>query len=119
MSFCGPGGKPITQAEHEARWKRPPAAHTAPTRRPTPRWAWVAAVVAALGVVAAMSLDAMEAVAKALTGLAISMVAVWLLRASGAWVTAPAWVIAALFFGLSLGRSRALRAIFRRAERAR
>jgi hypothetical protein len=51
MSFCGPGGKPISQSEHEARWKRPPAAYTATMSRPSPRWAWVvaAACVAALG----------------------------------------------------------------------
>jgi hypothetical protein len=71
------------------------------------------------GVVAAVSLDALEAWANAIAGLAVSTVAVWLLRASGAWATAPAWVIAAMFFGLSLGRSRALRWAFRRAERAR
>jgi hypothetical protein len=66
-----------------------------------------------------VSLDALEAWANAIGGLAVSTVAVWLLRASGAWETAPAWAIAALFFGLSLARSRALRALFRGAERAR
>jgi hypothetical protein len=64
-----------------------------------------------------MSLDSMEAIANAVAGLVVSMVAVWALRASGAWLTAPAWVIAALFFLLSLARSRALRWAFRRAER--
>jgi hypothetical protein len=50
MSFCGPGGKPITQAEHEATWKRPPAAYTPPSRKPV-RWGYIVAVacVAALG----------------------------------------------------------------------
>jgi hypothetical protein len=54
MSFVGPGGKPITQAESEARWRRPPAAYTAtvsPDAARVWRRAWVAAVacVAALG----------------------------------------------------------------------
>ncbi len=62
------------------------------------------------------ALDAIEAWANAVVGMAVSMVAVWLLRASGAWVDAPAWVIAALFFLLSLVRSRALRWAFRRVE---
>ena len=64
-----------------------------------------------------MSLDAAEAWANALIGLGVSAVAVWLLRATGAWETAPAWAIAALFFGLSWGRSRALRAAFRGMDR--
>lgn len=66
-----------------------------------------------------MTMDALEAWANAVGGLAISMVAVWLLRASGVWETAPAWAIASLFFVLSLGRSRALRAAFRAAEARR
>ena len=59
-------------------------------------------------------MDSWEATANAVLGLLVSIVAVWALRASGAWETAPAWVIAALFFCLSWGRSRALRAVFRR-----
>ncbi len=65
------------------------------------------------------ALDTTEAWANAVIGLAVPMVAVWLLRASGAWGDAPAWAIAALFFLLSLVRSRALRWVFRRAEYAR
>jgi hypothetical protein len=51
MSFCGPGGRPVTQAEHEAGWRRPPAAYTATVSRKPIRWAWWAAgaCVAALG----------------------------------------------------------------------
>ena len=64
-----------------------------------------------------MTLDALEAWANAVGGLAISMVAVWLLRASGAWESLPAVWVSALFFILSLARSRALRAVFRRADR--
>jgi hypothetical protein len=66
-----------------------------------------------------VSLDAWEALANAALGLAISTVAVWLLRASGAWETLPAFWVSAVFFGLSLARARTLRACFRRAERAR
>lgn len=64
-----------------------------------------------------MSLDTMEAVANAVLGLAVSTVAVWLLRASGAWESLPAVWVSALFFILSLARSRALRAVFRRVDR--
>lgn len=64
-----------------------------------------------------MSADAAEAWANAVLGLAISTGAVWLLRSLGAWETAPAWAVSALFFALSFTRSRALRAAFRRAER--
>jgi hypothetical protein len=51
MSFVGPGGRPVTQAEHEAGWKRPPAAYTATVSRKPIRWAWwvAAACVVALG----------------------------------------------------------------------
>jgi hypothetical protein len=63
-----------------------------------------------------VSIDTWEAIANAAIGLAVSTIAVAILRAVGAWETAPAWVIAALFFLLSLGRSRALRAAFRSAE---
>jgi hypothetical protein len=59
------------------------------------------------------SLDTIEAITNAVAGLAVSMVAVWALRASGAWV------IATLFFGLSLTRARVLRFIFREVERAK
>lgn len=61
-----------------------------------------------------MTADSLEAWANATIGLAVSMVAVWALRASGAWQTAPAWAVSALFFGMSWVRSRALRALFRR-----
>lgn len=61
-----------------------------------------------------MSHDALEAWANALAGLAVSMIAVWLLRRSGAWGAAPAWTIATMFFALSWARSRLLRALFRR-----
>lgn len=64
-----------------------------------------------------MTLDGWESFANAAVGLAVSTVAVWLLRASGVWQTAPAWVLSVVFFVLSLGRSRALRWVFRRAER--
>lgn len=66
-----------------------------------------------------MSHDALEAWANALAGLAVSMIAVWLLRRSGVWVGAPAWAISALFFALSWMRSRLLRALFRRVGDAR
>jgi hypothetical protein len=66
-----------------------------------------------------VSLDSLEAIANALLGLAVSTAAVWLLRATGAWETLPAVWVSAVFFCLSLARSRALRALFRRAERAR
>jgi hypothetical protein len=64
-----------------------------------------------------MSRDSAEAFINAVVGLAISTAAVWLLRASGAWVTAPAWAVALLFFGMSYARLRALRWVFRRGER--
>lgn len=64
-----------------------------------------------------MSHDTQEAWANALIGLAISMIAVWMLRRSGAWGAAPAWTIATLFFALSWLRSRLLRALFRRMDR--
>lgn len=66
-----------------------------------------------------MSLDSMEAWANAGIGLAVSTAAVWLLRASGAWESLPAVWVSAVFFGLSLARSRALRWAFRKAEHAR
>lgn len=65
-----------------------------------------------------MSLDSIESIANAAIGLLISIGAVHVLRAVGWWDAAPAWVVAAIFFGLSLARARALRAAFRRAERA-
>ena len=64
-----------------------------------------------------MTLDGWEAVANATWGLAVSTVAVWLLRHFGVWQTAPAWAMAALFFVLSFARARALRWVFRRVER--
>lgn len=64
-----------------------------------------------------MTTDTIESVANAAIGLAISVVAVVALRAAGWWETAPAWSISALFFALSFGRARALRAAFRRAEK--
>ena len=66
-----------------------------------------------------MSLDTAEAVSNAVIGLAVSTAAVWALRASGAWLTAPAWTLAVLFFLLSLARSRVLRALFRSMEARR
>ena len=63
-----------------------------------------------------MSRDGMEALANATLGLGVSTVAVWGLRAAEVWQTAPAWLLAALFFVLSLGRARAIRWAFRRGE---
>jgi hypothetical protein len=64
-----------------------------------------------------MSRDTFESFANAALGLLVSIAAVHVLRGLGAWETLPAWAVAAVFFGLSLARARALRAIFRRAER--
>jgi hypothetical protein len=63
-----------------------------------------------------MSRDTIESFANAALGLLVSIAAVHALRAVGAWQTLPAWAVAAVFFGLSVARARALRAIFRRAE---
>jgi hypothetical protein len=63
--------------------------------------------------------DAPEAFANAAIGLLVSIAAVHVLRALGAWETLPAWGVAGVFFGLSYGRSHALRWAFRRAGRAR
>jgi hypothetical protein len=63
--------------------------------------------------------DNWESLANAALGLLVSIAAVHVLRGLGAWETLPAWAVAAVFFLLSLGRARALRAIFRRAENAR
>ena len=60
-----------------------------------------------------MSLDAAEDWANAIGGYLIAIVMVAILRATGLWLTLPAWAVAAIFFGLSWGRSRALRAWFR------
>lgn len=57
--------------------------------------------------------DATEAIANTAAGFLISMVAVWALRATGAW-QAPAWAISTLFAVLSFARSFGLRAVFRR-----
>lgn len=66
-----------------------------------------------------MTRDGIESLANATVGLLVSIAAVHVLRASGAWVTLPAWAVAAVFFLLSWGRARALRAIFRGGENAR
>ena len=66
-----------------------------------------------------MSRDTIESLCNAVAGLLVSIAAVHVLRALGAWEAWPAWMVAAVFFGLSLARARALRAIFRRAENAR
>lgn len=63
--------------------------------------------------------DHIEAFANAALGLLVSIAAVHLLRAAGAWETLPAWAVAGVFFGLSLARARALRWWFRRDEHAR
>lgn len=63
--------------------------------------------------------DHLEAIANATLGLLVSIAAVHVLRALGAWDQMPAWAVAAVFFGLSLGRTRALRFIFRKAEASR
>ena len=65
-----------------------------------------------------MSRDTWESVINAVAGLLVSIAAVHALRALGAWEAWPAWMVAAVFFGLSLARARALRAIFRAGERA-
>ena len=62
-------------------------------------------------------MDDVEALANAVAGLIISALAVYFLRASGAWITASAETIALIFFVLSWARSRMLRAIFRRADK--
>jgi hypothetical protein len=58
--------------------------------------------------------DHLEAFLNAALGMIVSIVAVRVLRAAGAWETLPAWAVALTFFGLSLARSRALRWWFRR-----
>ena len=63
-----------------------------------------------------MTRDGFESFANAALGLLVSIAAVHALRALGAWDSLPAWAVAGVFFLLSLGRSRALRAIFRRTE---
>ncbi len=60
--------------------------------------------------------DAPEAFANAFLGMFVSVVAVHVLRAVGAWETLPAWAVASVFFGLSMGRSWALRWWFRHAR---
>ena len=64
-----------------------------------------------------MTLDAAKAWSNAIVGLVVSAVAVTVLRAAGLWVTLSPLVISAVFFGLSLARSRALLAMFRRMEK--
>ncbi len=63
--------------------------------------------------------DSAESLLNASVGLLVSVAAVHVLRAVGAWETLPAWAVAGVFFGLSLARARALRWFFRRADRAR
>lgn len=60
-----------------------------------------------------------EAFANAIAGLLVSIAAVHLLRAAGAWEAWPAWAISAVFFALSVARSWALRAWFGRGWDAR
>jgi len=59
--------------------------------------------------------DAIEAWLNAVAGLAVSAALVALLRAVG-WWDAPAVVVSAFFFVASVGRSYALRRIFRWVE---
>ena len=61
--------------------------------------------------------DNAEAFLNAALGLLVSIAAVHLLRAMGAWDSLPAWAVAGMFFGLSFARARALRWAFRRAAR--
>ena len=56
--------------------------------------------------------DMAEAIANAVAGLAISWALVAGLRAVGLW-DAPALVVSAFFFAASVGRSYALRRVFR------
>jgi hypothetical protein len=63
-----------------------------------------------------VSRDTIESLANAALGLLVSIAAVHVMRATGAWEELPAWAVAGVFFGLSLARARVLRAIFRRAE---
>ena len=60
--------------------------------------------------------DNAESFLNAALGLLVSIAAVRLLRATGLWSDLPAWAVACVFFGLSLGRARALRFIFRKIE---
>jgi hypothetical protein len=62
--------------------------------------------------------DNAESFLNAALGLIVSIVAVRVLRAAGAWETLPASWVALIFFWLSWGRSRALRWWFRTRERA-
>lgn len=59
--------------------------------------------------------DGIEAWANAIAGLGISWALVALLRAVGMW-DAPALIVSAFFFAASVGRSYALRRLFRRYE---
>jgi hypothetical protein len=58
--------------------------------------------------------DMTEAVVNAVAGLGVSWALVAALRALG-WWDAPAAAISAVFFVASVGRSYALRRVFRRA----
>lgn len=59
--------------------------------------------------------DALEAWGNAIAGLVISSVIVTALRAADLW-DLPAVILAAIFFAASVGRSFALRRLFRRWE---
>jgi hypothetical protein len=61
------------------------------------------------------SRDHAEAWLNAVVGLGISTALVWLLRAAGFW-DAPALAVSSVFFAASVGRSYALRRVFRRGE---
>lgn len=56
----------------------------------------------------------LEAGMNAALGLLVSIAAVHVLRAVGAWEAWPAWAVAGVFFVASWARSWALRAIFAR-----
>lgn len=65
-----------------------------------------------------MTLDGIEAWANGIVGYFVAIAAVAVLRAAGAWEALPAWVIPGIFLCLSVARSRALRALFRRLDHA-
>ena len=59
---------------------------------------------------------ASEAFANAIAGLLVSIAAVHVLRAAGAWEAWPAWAVAAVFFALSFCRAWVLRFLFQKIE---
>ena len=59
--------------------------------------------------------DMTEAWANAIVGLCLSVALVWVLRFAGLW-DANALLISAVFFVASVGRSYALRRLFRKHE---